>query len=178
VDVLLTTAPTKKKAPPTKTRKKSLQAGSTQAVKAAASGLEVDLTQLASGRAKLKTTLSGVLGCSLSPQAATGQLTAVIANRQRILTQLHALGSPTAQVARLRSLLGNALAHSIAADRHYRDWLGYLQGQPRCSTARNGDYAAAQREDRLASAAKQRFVAAFNPLARQLHLRTWSATEF
>jgi hypothetical protein len=102
----------------------------------------------------------------------------VIANRQRILAQVPALGSPTAQVAEIRSLLGSALVHSIAADRHYRDWLGYLQGQPRCSTAHNGDYAAAQREDQLASAAKLRFVAAFNPLARQLHLRTWSAAEF
>jgi hypothetical protein len=118
------------------------------------------------------------LGCSLSPQVATAQLTAVIANRQGILAHVQALGSPTAQVARIRSLLGNALVHSIAADRHYRDWLGYIRGQPRCSSAHNRDYAAAQPEDRLASAAKLRFVAAFNPLARQLHLRTWSAAEF
>jgi hypothetical protein len=29
----------------------------------------------------------------------------------------------------------------------------------------------------LATAAKQRFLAAFNPLARRLHLRTWTANE-
>jgi hypothetical protein len=40
------------------------------------------------------------------------------------------------------------------------------------------DFTAAQREDRLATAAKRSFVSDFNPLARRLGRRTWSANEF
>jgi hypothetical protein len=138
--------------------------------------IESELTQLADGRTKLKGALGGVAACTVSPPAALRQLVAVIANRTGISQQLRSLPAPTAAAARVKALLENALDHSLAADRHYRDWLVHLQRQPRCSTAANPDLLAAQREDVLATAAKQTFVASFNPLARQLHLATWAAT--
>ena len=143
-----------------------------------ANSVEVDLGQMARDRAKLRSALAAVSACKLSPAAAAGQVAAVAAGRQRLLNQPARLGAPTAQATLIESLLRQALVYSIAADNQYRDWLSYLQGQARCSTARNQNFTAAEREDALATAAKQRFVAAFNPLARQLHLRTWSAAKF
>jgi hypothetical protein len=70
------------------------------------------------------------------------------------------------------------MTHSVQADVHYENWLHYLQGQPACSKRQNSDFSAAQREDRLATAAKRSFVSAYNPFARRLRLRTWSADEF
>jgi hypothetical protein len=106
------------------------------------------------------------------------QVAGVTANRQSILGRLGTLTAPTAQAAQIASLLKRALAHSVAADRHYEGWLHSLQTQAACSTRQNADFTAAQREDRQATAAKRSFVAAFNPLARRLGLRTWSADEF
>jgi hypothetical protein len=102
----------------------------------------------------------------------------VVANRQRTLAQLSRLSSPTGQSAKITSLLRQALTHSIAADRSYQSWLSHLKPAAGCPLAHDRSYQAAQREDTLATAAKQRFTAAFNPLARSLGLRVWSANEF
>jgi SMP-30/Gluconolactonase/LRE-like region len=151
-------------------------AGSAKALLRAAGGLEIDLGQMARDRAKLKSALAAVSTCSLSAQAAAVQVAAVADGRGRLLTQLLKLNTPTAQFAQIAALLRESLVHSIAADRHYRDWLA-RQGT-HCPTTGTPELIQAQGEDQLATAAKQRFVAAFNPLARQLHLRTWLATEF
>jgi alpha-tubulin suppressor-like RCC1 family protein len=153
----------------------STRSGSARVLRAAGS-IEFDLGQMARDRTKLKSALAAVSRCALSPIAAAGEVAAVADGRQRLLNQLLALSAPTAQLARIKSLLRQSLIHSIAADRHYRDWLA-RQGA-RCPTNQTPDLMQAQREDGLATAAKQSFVAAFNPLARQLHLRTWSATDF
>jgi len=139
--------------------------------------IESELTQLADGRAKLKSALSGMAACAVSPSSAAAQLDAVIANRAGISRQLGTLHAPTSEAAHLQALLQGALGHSLAADRHYRDWVLSLRTRPRCSTTANADLAAAQHEDLLATAAKQTFVAAFNPLARRLHLGTWTAAQ-
>jgi hypothetical protein len=137
--------------------------------------IESELTQLADGRAKLKSALGGVAACTVSPAAASRQLDGVIANRTGIVVQLRSLPAPSAEAAHVKTLLQTALGHSLAADRHYRAWLVYLERAPHCSTTSTSDLAAAQREDVLATAAKRTFVAAFNPLARRLQLATWEA---
>ena len=130
---------------------------------------------MASGRATLKNALGAASSCSLSAHAAAAKVTAVALARRHVLAQLARLGTPTPLAVRLRSLLEAALNHSIAADLHYRDW---LSGQrSRCSRTPTPDMTAAQLEDRMATAAKRSFLAAFNPLVRQLHLRTWSADQ-
>jgi hypothetical protein len=137
--------------------------------------IESELTQLADGRAKLKSALGGVAACTVSPSVAASRLVEVIANRTGIAAQLATLPAPTAEAAHVKALLRSALDHSLAADRHYRDWVVSLETRPRCSSTANADLTAAQHEDLLATAAKKDFVAAFNALARRLHLRTWAA---
>jgi sugar lactone lactonase YvrE len=150
-------------------------AGTTKALTMFARSIEVDLTQMASGRARLKSALGSVANCSLAPAAASAQVGSVRQNRLRILDRLRKLSTPSSQAARIGALLQSALVHSVGADQHYRDWLISLERTPPCETPRNQYLTSAQREDRLASAAKRRFLATFNPLARRLHLRTWSA---
>jgi hypothetical protein len=139
--------------------------------------IESELTQLADGRTTLKNTLGALTGCTVSPASASRRLATVIANRTGISSQLASLPAPTAESARVKTLLQNALYHSLAADRHYRDWVASLQSRPRCSTSATADLTAAEHEDELATAAKQTFVVAFDPLARRLHLRSWKAAE-
>jgi hypothetical protein len=137
--------------------------------------IESELTQLADGRTALKNALGGLSTCAVSPAAAASRLGEVIANRTGIARQLATLPAPTAQTVSVKTMLRDALDHSLAADRHYRAWVVWLRSGPRCSTPANADLTAARREDVLATAAKQRFVATFDPLARSLHLRTWQA---
>jgi hypothetical protein len=137
--------------------------------------IESELAQLADGRAKLKGALGGVAACTLPPSVAGARLVEVIANRTGISRQLATLPAPTAEAAHVKALLRSALDHSLAADRHYRNWVVFLGSRPRCSTTTTAELTAAQREDVLATAAKQHFVAVFNPLARRLHLRAWEA---
>ena len=149
--------------------------GSTTAVTTLARTLETVLTQMASQRATLHTTLSRASSCSLSASAASSQVAAVARSRQRVLDRLAKLRTPNARTTRIKSLLLAALNHSVAADLHYRDWLAHQTS--RCATTRTADSSAAHREDELATAAKRKFVGVFNPLARELHLRTWTAGE-
>jgi sugar lactone lactonase YvrE len=153
-------------------------ASSTRALRTFGSRVETYLRESARGRATLRTALGGVLGCSVPLRTAAAQVAAVTANRRGLLARLGGLNAPTAEARRVASLLRQALTHSVAADVRYEAWIRYLQGRPACSTTSNADLAAAQREDRLATAAKQSFVAAYNPLARRLGLRTWTAADF
>jgi hypothetical protein len=68
------------------------------------------------------------------------------------------------------------LQQSIEADRHYRDALAAAPAN-RCALPHNASFRLAQSSNARATATKQRFVAAFNPLAARFHRRTWSADE-
>ena len=127
--------------------------------------IEDYLRQSASGRTELAGALAEAANCSASPAEAADRVASVVGNRQSILNQLGNLRAPTGEAARVALLLQTALSHSIEADRYYRDWLNYVAGLQlgSCSLPRNQDFASAQREDRRSSAAKQEFVAAFNP---------------
>jgi hypothetical protein len=139
------------------------------------SRLEADLAQLASGRATLTAALVGVRNCSIPPAAARLQLAGVVSNREQTLRALAHLGSPDARTAQLTTLLRLALSASIASDRDYEAWLARAKPGSGCPLPHDANYRRAQGEDAIATTAKKRFLAAFNPLARTLHLRTWSA---
>ena len=100
----------------------------------------------------------------------------MIDNRTAIRDSLDGLAAPNARARTVVAQLRSAVTHSIAADRLYRDWLNGLS-DARCPLPRTRAFVAAGREDRLASRAKQRLVAAFNPMARQHRLRTWRANQ-
>jgi hypothetical protein len=135
------------------------------------SRIELMLRRSATDRTEIASALTAATSCSSSAGAAAARVAGVASDRQGLLDELASLGKPTAQAVQVSSLLQRALSHSVRADGDYRDWLAGL-GAGGCPRARTGAYFAAQREDVLATAAKRSFVSAFNPLARQLGLRT------
>ena len=98
-------------------------------------------------------------------------------NRQSILDQLDNLPAPTQQASHVITLLQRALQQSIEVDRHYRDGFFTVGPTTGCPLPSNPDFTLARTSDARATAAKERFVTAFNSLARRFHRRTWSAGE-
>jgi hypothetical protein len=134
------------------------------------------LRQSAGGRREVAAALTAGLNCSISPRDAARQISSVADNRQSILVQLGTLSAPTPQADNAVTLLQAALQHSIEADRHYRD--GFVDdAQAHCPLPSNAGFRSAATFDTRATAAKEQFVKAFNPLADRFHRRTWSAAE-
>jgi predicted Ser/Thr protein kinase len=135
------------------------------------------LEQSTAGRDEIKAALDGASDCSLAPRAAGRQIASVADNRQSILLQLGTLQTPTQQADDVVTQLQAALQHSIEADRHYRDGLFAVPPQTDCPLPPNRNFQLAARSNAEATAAKRRFVGAFNPLAERFGRRTWSADE-
>jgi hypothetical protein len=98
-----------------------------------------------------------------------------VANRRQALDDVARIGSPPATAANAVALLRTALRRSIQADADYRNGFGYAARGPCPPTS--AYFTAASQEDRQATQAKTRFVAAFNPLAVRFGRRTWTAAE-
>lgn len=136
------------------------------------------LAQSAEGRREISAALTAATGCRISAQQAVDRLASIAENRQSLLQQVAALDAPTPQAERIASLLQQALARSRESNRHYRDWVRSMDtAGGGCRLPANEANAAARRQDVLATSAKRRFVAAYNPLARKFGLRTWRETE-
>jgi DNA-binding SARP family transcriptional activator len=133
------------------------------------------LDQSRTGREGVKIAIDGALGCRFSPAAATVKLDTVQRNRQSLLDQIAALHVPPgAEALRASDLLQKATAASIAADAVYQDW---LRAKTSCSSLGRPP-AAARTADVRATRLKQRFLVAFDPLARRFAQRVWTADEF
>jgi serine/threonine-protein kinase len=139
--------------------------------------IENVLEQSAAGRGEIASALAGGLNCSIPPRKAGQRIASVADNRQSVLLQLGNLPAPTQQADEVVTRLQRALQQSIEADRHYRDGFFALGPRTACPLPRNRDFALARRSDARATTAKERFVAAFDPLAARFHSRTWSAAE-
>jgi predicted Ser/Thr protein kinase len=139
--------------------------------------IENVLGQSTGGRDEITAALDAAFDCSLAPRAAGQQIASVADNRQSVLLQLGTLQTPNEQADEVVTLLQGALQHSIEADRHYRDGLFAIGTKTRCPLPQTQDFRLAARSNAEATAAKERFVAAFNPLARRFSRRTWSADE-
>jgi len=136
--------------------------------------MENFLDQSRTGRENVKRAINGALSCKLSPAATEAQLDSVQRNRQSLLDQLAALHVPPGkEPLRASDVLQKAIAASIAVDGVYRDW---LRAHPSCPHGRPPRELRAA--DARATALKQRFLAAFNPLARRFGKRVWKADEF
>jgi serine/threonine-protein kinase len=136
------------------------------------------LEQSAAGRREISTALTAGLNCSIAPREAGQRIASVADNRQSILGQLGTLQTPTAEADETVTLLQRALQQSIEVDRHYRDAF-FAVGRPAgCPLPRNANFDLASQSDAQATAAKRRFVAAFDPLAQRFDRRAWSANEF
>jgi DNA-binding winged helix-turn-helix (wHTH) protein len=137
------------------------------------------LEQAQSGRREISTALTAGFNCSISPHEAGQRIASVADNRQSILGQLGIFQAPTQQADNAITYLQQALQQSIEADRHYRDaFFETAQANAGCPPPKNASFTLAARSNAQATAAKKRFVATFNPLATQVHRKTWSAGAF
>jgi DNA-binding SARP family transcriptional activator len=133
------------------------------------------LDQSHEARVEVTRVLRGAFDCSLSPQVAAAQLDGVQESRQSLLEQLAALHVPDGDAPlRAADLLQKAGHASLAADWSYRDW---LRTRSKCVRGSKPP-PAAPRADARATALKTRFLAAFDPLARQFGKRIWQPDEF
>jgi serine/threonine protein kinase len=137
--------------------------------------IENVLTQSASGRQEIASALDAGLHCRISNAEAARRIDSVADNRQSVLQQLGSLTGPTGEADRVVTLLQQSLQHSIEADRHYRDG---FRSTDTCPLPKNPSFTLAAGSDRKATTAKELFVARFDPLARRLGRRAWSAGEF
>ena len=154
------------------------QQGGENALRSFGTKIQSVLSQSASGRTEIRSALAGAMSCTTFLSDAATRVDRVADNRQSVLNQLAEPRDADRPCRADRVAAGASMSHSIAADRHYSDWLRSL---PEPAGARDlphtGDFELAQQEDRAATAAKQAFVNAYNPLAAQLGLRTWSETQ-
>jgi serine/threonine-protein kinase len=151
--------------------------GSDTKLRAFVDRVENVLEQSAAGRAEISTALTAGLNCSIAPREAGQRIASVADNRQSILNQLGTLQTPNQEADQAVTLLQRALQQSIEADRHYRDGF-FSVTRPGCPLPRNSSFELASKSDAQATAAKRRFVAAFDPLAERFDRRVWSASEF
>jgi len=140
--------------------------------------IENVLAQSADGRSEIGTALSAGFKCSISPREAGRRIASVADNRQSILGQIGTLPTPTDETGVDVTRLQGALQQSIEADRHYRDGFYTVPAGSRCPLPGNVGFVLAAKSDAQATAAKRRFVRAFNPLARQFGRKTWSPGGF
>jgi serine/threonine-protein kinase len=135
------------------------------------------LRQSAAGRHDIGRVVAAGVACKITAGDAARRIESARENRQSILDQLGSFETPTAATDRMVTILQEALQQSIEADRRYRD--GFLTAKSTtCPLSPNSDFELAAKSNSRATAAKQRFVAAFDPLAQRFHRRTWSASEF
>ena len=139
--------------------------------------IENVLQQSASGRREIAAALNAGFKCSIAPGDAAQRIASVADNRQSILVQLGNFATPNDQADNIVTLLQRALQQSIEADRHYRDGFASVT-RTTCPLPRNADFRLAAKSDAQATIAKERFVAAFDPLAARFKLRSWSAGDF
>ncbi len=138
--------------------------------------LEGFLGQSALGRQQVVGAIHGATQCKLGRAAAVAEINRVERNRQSLLQAVAALNVPDENAAiRASDLLQQAIQASIATDEYYRDW---LVDRGSCVPGARPGLKALLAADAEATRAKKQFVAAFNPLARDVHARVWGAGEF
>jgi len=157
--------------------------GSGTDAQAAAIGTFLDrmenvLDQSAAGRREIRDALAAGLDCSIAPAEAARRIGSVADNRQSILGQLGSLATPTTDASNLVTLLQRALQESIEADRHYRDGFLAVGAETTCPPSPARDFALAAAADKRATAAKARFAARFDELAKQYDRRQWAPEDF
>ena len=134
------------------------------------------LEQSSGGRREIGAALAAGLACTISPRDAGRRIASVTENRQSILDQLGSMQAPTPQSAAVLTLLQRALQQSIEADRHYRDAF-FDSTRTTCPLTPSRDFTLAAKSDATATAAKERFITAFDPIAKRFDRRTWLASE-
>ena len=134
------------------------------------------LAKSSAARQQLASALAAGFSCKISTATAAARLGDVINARGGQLAKLARMRGPSAQSNQALQLLRLALKHSVDADIRYREGFAAL-GLRNCPLPPNRNFTLARTYDQRASEAKQRFAAAFNPLARSVGRRAWKAAE-
>lgn len=145
-----------------------------QHAKAQASTISGYLARSGQARHRINPAISAISGCThIAWAVATLHYAAEVRTRIAALlarTDVSALRHG----ATARALLRRAMRASASADRHYAAWGKAVAGCHR-HARRNAQFAAGQRADRAADAAKKRFVAEWNRIAATYRLPRRSA---
>lgn len=150
--------------------------GSQADPRAQAAAVDAVLDASGASRAKLNDAIALVGDCTLIEKA-TADLRSVGAERQSQHDSVAAFDlSALPEGEQLRTLLTEALSHSLAADRSFVLW-GQAVQDSGCDGGGRGDYQDAQRQSKLAGDTKARFVAVWNPVATRHGLRERSSTD-
>jgi hypothetical protein len=141
--------------------------------------METLLNDSGTGRRSLNDAVLGPFtACDLSGASAAAQMSGVISNRQRILDQASRLAqNADATVSNLGTLLRQAIQYSLDSNHEYQSWMSENPGTvcPRTGTASRtrGDASSSR-----ATAAKEAFVSAYNPVAASNGLKSnWTAQD-
>jgi hypothetical protein len=139
------------------------------------------LAQSASVLPTIRRTIDGVENCTVTPSSGEATLQQVISTRQGILIDLRALpvsGLPDG--AQLVSTLTTAMQDSVNQNRHYHSWMvNFANAGSPCGSdpGQDPDYAAAQNLSAQTTAAKNAFLAIWNPMAPGYGQQAYSPSE-
>ncbi|WP_238016270.1 hypothetical protein KZZ52_53480 [Dactylosporangium sp. AC04546] len=144
--------------------------------RAQAAAIDAVLDASIASRKKLNDAIKLVGDCTLIEKA-IGDLRTVGTERESQMASVSRFDlSALPRGEELRSLLNEALSYSLAADRSFVLWAQAVQGSG-CGGSGSGHYDEAQAQSRNASAAKERFVAVWNPVVAPYGLRYRSSND-
>jgi hypothetical protein len=127
-------------------------------------------------RARISTAVTSVAACSVAPGPAGAQVRQTVSGRVAVRRQVLRLKAPNAATKRLAALLARSMSTSAAAGKNYELWIAAANGS--CPARSGSQYAEALAANTQAQAAKAAFVRAYNPVAKRVGARTWTAGQF
>jgi hypothetical protein len=153
---------------------RSPQESQDPAVQTFVSKIEGVLTQSAAARRAIGNVLAHGFNCEIPPSEAHERMQKVVDERRRVLQRVSRIADVPAEAEKALTLLENAINQSIEADILYRNGFRSVTGCP----LKSQYFDDAAKVDGRATAAKTRFVTAFNRLARRVGLKSdWSAAQ-
>ena len=142
-------------------------------VRAFVSKIENILTQSAAARRSIGNVLVHGFNCEIPPDVARVRMQQVVDERRRVLERVSRINIVPAEAQKALTYLENSVNQSIEADIAYRNG---FRSATSCPLPQSQYFDDAARVDGKATAAKTRFVTAFNRLARPFGLKSdWSA---
>lgn len=139
--------------------------------KAEAQAIAALVAKSGTARAKVIEAVNGVTACSLDPSAGEDAMTTAGGIRQQVLDDIGRLPTGLPEAGAVVPALQQAMQESIAANQAFEAWMHFVDDQGCDGHApTNSDFAAANAASGRATAAKQAFVAAWNPVAARFGL--------
>jgi hypothetical protein len=137
-----------------------------------------EIQQSASARRTVLRATGAVGGCTMTPSTGISLMDRAISQRQTVIGRLgslsvNAIPNGPAMLTDLRQVL----RHSIAADRDFIGWMQDIRDSGTCPVSTDAPFQAAGRADTLAVKAKTKFLALWNPIARNFGQPTFTSTE-